>query len=210
MPWPPTYSTAAGGPVNAATGKPIASFQQWQAANPGGMVLNNTPAQPQGPQLMASEGNTLNPQVDSAGNLIPHMSNLASIASNNGQSDPYGAAGANIAAANALMGGLGGGGRYGDPYMNQVAANYQQGQQPQQQGGQQTSSWQQPNNWQAALSALANPGNPVTQGANAPQMTGSQPAGGVNNAFLQQAGQGQGMNQNFLNALRSIQARPQG
>ena len=43
LPWPPTYSTAAGGPVNAATGKPIASFQQWQAANPGGMSINSTP-----------------------------------------------------------------------------------------------------------------------------------------------------------------------
>jgi hypothetical protein len=40
-------------------------------------------------------------------------------------------------------------------------------------------------------------------------VTGSQPAGGVNNAFLQQAGAGQGMNQHFLSALRAIQARPQ-
>ena len=66
-----------------------------------------------------------------------------------------------------------------------------------------------PNNWQAAINALANPGNPQTMGATVPQVTGYQPAGGVNNAFLQQAGAGQGMNTNFLNALRSIQARPQ-
>ena len=66
-----------------------------------------------------------------------------------------------------------------------------------------------PNNWQAAISSLANPGNPQTMGATVPQVTGSQPAGGVNNAFLQQAGAGQGMNTNFLNALRSIQGRPQ-
>ena len=46
-------------------------------------------------------------------------------------------------------------------------------------------------------------------GADVPMQTGSQPAGGVNQAFLNQAGAGQGMNQNFLNALRSIQARPQ-
>jgi hypothetical protein len=63
----------------------------------------------------------------------------------------------------------------------------------------------QPNNWQAALSALANPGNPVTPGATVPQMTGSQPAGGVNQAFLSQAGPG--MNQNFLSALAAIQGR---
>jgi hypothetical protein len=42
-----------------------------------------------------------------------------------------------------------------------------------------------------------------------PQVTGYQPSGGVNNAFLQQAGAGQGMNQNFLSALAAIQARPQ-
>ena len=66
-----------------------------------------------------------------------------------------------------------------------------------------------PNNWQAAINGLATQATPATQGANVPQVTGSQPAGGVNNAFLQQAGAGQGMNQNFLSALRAIQARPQ-
>jgi hypothetical protein len=47
MPWPPTY---AGAPVNAATGKPIQSFQDWQAANPAGMSINSTPAAPAAPQ----------------------------------------------------------------------------------------------------------------------------------------------------------------
>ena len=46
LPWPPSYNTGAGGPVNAATGQPIQSFQQWQAQNPGGMSINATPAQP--------------------------------------------------------------------------------------------------------------------------------------------------------------------
>ena len=202
LPWPPTYNTGAGGPVNAATGKPIQSFQQWQQQNPGGMVLNNTPAQPQAPQGLASVQNNPTPGTPQ---------NLNDIMSNYGRGDPYGAQGSQMAGLNALMGGVAGPGRYGDQYMNQVGANYQQSMQPQAQTApQQTSSWQQPNNWQAAINSLANPGNPVTQGANVPQQTGSQPAGGVNNAFLQQAGAGQGMNQNFLNALRSIQARPQG
>ena len=68
-----------------------------------------------------------------------------------------------------------------------------------------------PNNWQAAINALANPGNPVTQGATVPLAQGYQPAGGINQAFLNQAGAGQGMNQNFLSALAAIQGRrPQG
>jgi hypothetical protein len=66
-----------------------------------------------------------------------------------------------------------------------------------------------PNNWQAALQALANPGNPTTQGATVPQVSGYQPAGGVNNAFLQNAQGKPGMNQNFLSALSAIQGRPQ-
>src|SRR5580704_13526289 len=46
LPWPPSYNTGAGGPVNAATGQPIQSFQNWQQQNPGGMNINATPAQP--------------------------------------------------------------------------------------------------------------------------------------------------------------------
>ena len=166
-----------GAPTDAA-GNPIASFGQaqqahdaWAAANPApaqGTTLNSTP------QLMASEGNTLNPQVDSAGNLIPHMSNLSDIASNNGQGDPYGAAGANIAAGNALMGGLLGGGRYGDQYMNQTAANYQQGQQPAQPAAPAA-----PTNpvdmRQAYLDALSNPGKVNTPGAQ--MLPGTSPTG---------------------------------
>ena len=55
LPWPPTYNTGAGGPVNAATGQPIQSFQQWQQQNPGGMSINATPAQP-APQAQPNSG----------------------------------------------------------------------------------------------------------------------------------------------------------
>ena len=65
-----------------------------------------------------------------------------------------------------------------------------------------------PNNWRAALNALSNPGNPQTMGATVPMVQGSQPAGGVNQAFLQQAQGRPGMNQNFLSALQAIQRRP--
>jgi hypothetical protein len=65
-----------------------------------------------------------------------------------------------------------------------------------------------PNNWMAAINALANPGNPVTQGAKVPMAQGFQPAGGVNQAFLGQMGGGG--NRNFLSALAAIQGRPQG
>ena len=66
-----------------------------------------------------------------------------------------------------------------------------------------------PNNWQQAINSLANPGNPETMGANVPMVTGGQPAGGVNQAFLNQA-QGQpGMNPRFMSALAAIQGRPQ-
>jgi hypothetical protein len=64
-----------------------------------------------------------------------------------------------------------------------------------------------PNNWQAALNALANPGKVQTPGATVPLQTGSQPAGGVNQAWLNQIGSGQGMNQNFISALAAIQGR---
>lgn len=61
--------------------------------------------------------------------------------------------------------------------------------------------------FQAYLNALSNPGRVNTPGATVPQATGSQPGGGVNQAWLNQIGQGQGMNQNFINALRGIQGR---
>ena len=67
-----------------------------------------------------------------------------------------------------------------------------------------TNNW-----WQVAINALANPGNPQTMGATVPQVTGYQPAGGINAAFLQQAQGRPNMNQNFLSALSALQNRPQ-
>jgi hypothetical protein len=98
----------------------------------------------------------------------------------------------------------------------------------QSQGAQQGGSWSTPNNWYAALQALANPtgGQGVqTPGATVPLQQGYQPAGGVNQAFLQQRGwggpgptgnapvpMGRGpspVNNNFMSALAAIQGRPQ-
>ena len=201
LPWPPTYNPGlAGGPVNAATGKPIQSFQQWQQQNPGGMSINSTPAMPAaapaggpspgttgagapaqwgamypgGPMIVQNLSQPNTPTINEGG-ILPSGQNY-------GTSSPT----------------------YIPSTLNQPAQTSSQAapQAAQQAGGP-------PNNWQAAINALANPGNPQTMGATVPMVTGSQPAGGVNNAFLQQAGAGQGMNTNFLNALRSIQARPQ-
>lgn len=85
----------------------------------------------------------------------------------------------------------------------------QQASAPQQQAQQQQTNAA-PNNWQAALNALANPGKVTTPGATVPMVQGYQPAGGVNNAWLQQAQGRPGMNQNFLSALAAIQGRQQG
>ena len=190
LPWPPSYNTGAGGPVNAATGQPIQSFQQWQAQNPGGMSINATPAQP-APQppnsgQWAMNNAMLNSmgQQASQGGPSQQMNNVVDMRAQN----------------NAMYGvGLGPGGSVPQP--GAVAA--QQG------GGQGGGQGAAPNNWQAAINALANPGNPTTMGANVPMQTGGQPAGGVNAAFLNQA-QGQpGMNPRFMSALAAIQGRPQ-
>jgi hypothetical protein len=173
MPWPPTYNTGAGGPVNAATGQPIQSYQNWAQANPGGLSLNSTPAAPQAPQQQMQYRQT------SPGGQLPSGENYGS------------ATPTNVPAQYAYM---------PAPQQQQAAAAPQAAPQ----------AGAAPNNWQAAINALANPGNPVTPGATVPLATGTQPSGGVNNAFLQQAGAGVGMNQNFLNNLRAIQGRPQG
>jgi hypothetical protein len=170
LPWPPTYNTGAGGPVNAATGQPLPSFQQWQQQNPGGMSLNTTPAAPAAPQPQQMVLRQTNP-----GGMLPSGEN------------------------------------YGSQTPTYIPAQYQYMPAPQQQQAPQAAPQAQasgpPNNWQAAINSLANPGRVQTMGANVPQVTGYQPSGGVNQAFLNQAGAGQGMNQNFLSALRSIQGR---
>ena len=178
LPWPPTYNTGAGGPVNAATGQPIQSFQQWQQQNPGGMSINTTPTAPAPPQ----------------------QSNVPQFIRSPGGQVSGGAASVNA--------GLQGGQNIPGQWMPNPAYAMQQ-QQAAPQAAPQAQASGPPNNWQAAINALSNPGKVTTQGATVPQVTGYQPSGGVNNAFLQQAGAGQGMNQNFLSALRAIQARPQ-
>ena len=190
LPWPPSYNTGAGGPVNAATGQPIQSFQQWQTQNPGGMSINATPAQPaQQAQPNSGQWAMNNAMLNSMGQA----------ASRGGPSQQMNDV-INMRAQNNAMYGVGLGPGGSVPQPGSVAAP-----QATPQAGQGAA----PNNWQASINALANPGNPMTMGANVPMISGGQPAGGVNNAFLQQAGAGQGMNQGFLSALRAIQGRPQ-
>jgi hypothetical protein len=181
LPYPPTYN---GAPVNAATGQPIQSFLNWQQANPGGMSLNSTPAQPQAaPAAPATAGH-------------PSLGGGMNYQGAGGQPGNY----MSPQFSPAMQSFMGGGPMlYGNQQPAQAAPAGPAG--PQASGP--------PNNWQAAINALANPGRVQTMGANVPLMTGSQPAGGVNQAFLQQAGAGQGMNANFLSALRAIQGRPQ-
>jgi hypothetical protein len=193
FPFPPTYNPGwAGGPVNAATGQPIQSFQQWQQANPAGVTLNQTPAQPASTAGQYAPGDLLAGAKVSPGAASWMQSNpmMAQIAGWQALGSPEQSRAGNT---------------FGDPYLNMVAntsggapkaASQQQAQGP-------------PNNWQAAINALANPGNPQTMGATVPLAQGYQPSGGINAAFLQQAGAGAGMNQGFLSALRAIQGRPQ-
>jgi hypothetical protein len=176
------YPPTYNGVPTDAMGRPIQSFLDWQKANPGGTTLNSTPAQP----AQAPPPQTMRVPNPLAGQPI------------------YG--GANP----------GSNGGWGSVYQG-MQPQYLTGQMtPQQQqapsggaGGGATGQSAAPNNWQAAINALANPGNPQTMGANVPLVQGYQPSGGVNQAFLNQAGSGAGMNQNFLSALAAIQGRPQ-
>jgi hypothetical protein len=179
LPWPPTYNTGGGGPVNAATGQQIPSFQQWQQQNPGGMSINATPAAPAAP-----------PPQQQYGRIWEGTGTGGAAGGQNAMGSGGPTAGQNVSGYGPI-----------GPALQQPAPQAA-APQPQASGP--------PNNWQAAINALSNPGKVTTMGANVPQVTGYQPSGGVNQAFLQQAGSGAGMNTNFLNALRSIQARPQG
>ena len=46
-PFPPTYDSGNSAGPTDAQGNPIQSYLNWKSANPAGMTLNNTPAQPQ-------------------------------------------------------------------------------------------------------------------------------------------------------------------
>jgi hypothetical protein len=178
-PYPPTYN----GVPTDAKGNPIQSFVDWQQANPGGMSINATPSQPtqpQQPDMMALRNAALTGQPGAA---LAYGANFAPQGSPPGIQLGYGQ---NFAAFTPT--------RNWSGNAAPAAAPAPQPQAP-------------PNNWQAALNALSNPGRVTTPGATVALQTGYQPSGGVNQAFLQQAGAGQGMNQNFLSALRAIQGR---
>jgi hypothetical protein len=196
IPFPPTYDDTAGGPTDAM-GRPIQSYQTWKQQNPGGVTINATPAQPP-PAPMSS------PQMDQLAGWQA-LTNPEMAARGNTYGDPYLnmiAPGGNPMTNGILQGAYSG--KFGLAPQSQGQAQGGAAQAAAQGGGGMGGS---PNNWQAALSALSNPGNPVTQGANVPLAQGYQPAGGVNQAFLNQAGGGAGMNQNFLSALAAIQGR---
>ena len=219
LPWPPSYNTGAGGPVNAATGQPIQSFQNWQQANPGGMSINATPAQPQAPSnpfanvqipqgqntAVAQPFGGLDRQQWMA--LTPQQRGAAQGAMGEFQAGVAATPSDSFVAShnNPSGGGPGAGSMFQG--LGYDAFNRMASQQGAPQGGQQGGAGAPPNNWQAAINALANPGKVQTMGANVPMVTGYQPSGGVNQAFLQNAGGGAGMNQGFLSALRAIQGR---
>lgn len=178
IPYPGSYS----GVPTDAQGRPIQSFQQWQQQNPGGVSLNATPQQPQAPSQISPYSIAPGNSAIDAGNMSAGLKAMNSMI-------PTG--------NNSFMAGPG------------TPPGYWQAQSPQ--GAQAAQAAPQaaapPNNWQAALNALSNPGRVTTPGATVPLQQGSQPAGGVNQAWLQGIGSGQGMNQNFVNALRNIQGR---
>jgi hypothetical protein len=183
IPYPPTYNPGlAGGPVNAATGQPIQSYQQWAQQNPGGMTLNATAQMPPAP-----------PMADPNAGLRATLAGMGGYQGNPALGAYLAGQGPSPGQARSLAA------------MGYPAPPGPPGPGPT--GGTAATPQGAPNNWQAALNALANPGRVQTPGASVPLQTGSQPAGGVNQAFLNQAGAGQGMNQNFLSALRAIQGR---
>lgn len=186
----PSY---AGAPVNAATGQPIQSFLDWQAQNPGGVSLNATPAQPA--QSSPSQWAINNAILNSMGAQANHAALMSAA-----QSGLPPAQRSDVGDLHGLMSGVITGRALNGPNPNAPGATGTPSAAPQGAGAA-------PNNWQAALSALANPGRVTTPGATVPMATGSQPSGGINAAFLSQAGPN--MNQGFLSALRAIQGRPQ-
>jgi len=191
LPWPPSYN---GAPVNAATGQPIQSFQQWQQQNPGGMTLNATAPQAQAAAASRPGGGSIYDNAP-AGGYGMAMGQGVPLSQFGGGG--YGSQNLNDAAGLASLMGL-------DPSrLNGFQGGARQAA-PQAAAPQASAA---PNNWQAALNALANPGKVTTPGATVPLQTCYQPSGGVNAAFLQNAGAGQGMNQGFLSALRAIQGR---
>lgn len=143
LPWPPSYS----GVPTDALGNPIQSYLDWQKANPPGTTITTTPtaAQPRG-------------YVPDAWALLTPQQRIA--ATNAVNPDPTSAAfanawlntGAGSQPTNPFIGGGGGGGGL-------LSSTY-------------SSAGASPNNWQAVLSALSNPGKVTTPGVyNYPSVT---------------------------------------
>jgi hypothetical protein len=223
MPFPPSYgnpfqSLPARGPVNAATGRPIQSYQDWANSQPSpqaapqGTTLNTQPQQGNpyySPQIVNSLMAAMGPPPGNPGGFGGQAAQSAALSNYANNMSPLWTAQMQFAQG-AQPGGA------GAPQAQQANAA------PASQGGPQ-------NNWYQALQALANPwgpgGGPQTQGATVPLQQGYQPSGGVNQAFLNQRGWGGAgpagtpgaapmgggppTNQNFLSALAAIQGRPQ-
>jgi hypothetical protein len=187
FPWPPTY---AGTPTDAL-GRPIASYQPPQApaapaATPASTTLNSSPG------LNGPDPGMLNGMPDprtAIMGMTPQQFQAANAAQN---PDP-----ASQAFVNAWFNV--GGQQPMNPYIPPFNP------QPQQQAPAGPAA--PPNNWQAALAALANPGKVTTPGATVPQA----PTAG-SNGVLQQflagwqpaaSGPGSGFQQGFARALRS-------
>jgi len=194
LPFPPTYGIGGQGPVNAATGKPIASYQAPQPvytpptpatgsyATPG-MTLNSSNPVDRWNQGMASMAGYTGGDPQQAALLSAQLGLGPMYYSGGGQQQPTGSPGSP--------------GGWSTP--NNWYAALQ------------------------ALSDPTGGQGVQTPGATVPLQQGYQPSGGVNAAFLQQRGwggpgptggpitpQGGGpVNQNFMSALAAIQGRPQ-
>ena len=190
LPWPSSY---AGTPTNAL-GQPI--------AQPQGMTLNQTPAQPQAPAAAAPGGGAggwfqIAPGVMGYGS--PQTANQGRLM----QTSAGGQVSGGAASVNA---GLQGG--------QNIPAQYQFMPQQQQQQAPMAAAPTAPNNWQNTLSMLANPGHVTTPGATVPAAApgGGQPSPGVLQNFLANwqpasSGPGSGFTQNFNTILRGLQAK---
>ena len=189
LPWPSSYSgvptDAMGNPIQSAVSENNAAQQQYlqQMA-----AYNQQKASTPGTTLNStSQGfqqgvpNALNP----SGNAALGMSNWGSLP----------ATGYNTQTAGG--------------YLQALQANpFSGAQQPQRQAA--PTAPTPPNNWQATLAALANPGKVTTPGANVPiSASSAQPSSGALQAFLQnlrpaQSGPGAGFQNSFAGTLKGM------
>lgn len=179
FPYPPTYH----GTPTDAMGNPIQSFTNWQNANPPGTTLNSTPAQTQPAQGgITWQGNKA---YNASGQPASESEIMQNATQQVGFEPVYGSVGR-------MSGQI-----IGDVRVPQAA--------PQQAAPQQQQSSGAPNNWQAALDALSNPGKVTTPGAQSG--TGSLGPSVLDN-FLASTRGGQGAgnysNQAFFDTLNRL------